>query len=246
MWEEFRRKVERLKSLDQQFQVFGAEYHQYFFNPKVSESRIIEIEKLSNFILPEQLKNYYLTLGNGKAGIYFGVVKLEDLLGFRALEDYTEVETLRKLRRDMPDEDDYFEVDHKYLTGLIRIEEEGCGHLTCVISKGERAGEIVHVSGDGYVFETRITMVEYYEAKYEANLAIFEALKNLMNSTKSFQEIEREVIENFAFHSTGDYISSIANIEKPASIFGTKFNKIYYGKTQNPWYEKVLNEWRKR
>jgi SMI1 / KNR4 family (SUKH-1) len=246
MWEEFRRKVELLKNLDRQFQVFGAEYHQYFFNPTVSESRIAEIEKLSDIILPEQLKNYYLTLGNGKAGINFGVVKLEDLLGFRALEDYTEVETLKKFRRDTPDEDDYFEVDHKYLTGLIRIEEEGCGHLTCVISKGGRAGEIVHVGNDGYVFETRKMMAEYYEAKYDAHLAIFEAVKNLMNSTKSYQQIEREMIEKSDFYSSGDYISSIANIEKPASIFGTKFNKIYYGKTQNPWYEKVLNEWRKR
>ncbi|MEK7725313.1 MAG: SMI1/KNR4 family protein [Acidobacteriota bacterium] len=246
MWEQFSRKVELLRNLDRQFQVFGAEYHQYAFNPKVSESRIGEIEKSSDIILPEQLKNYYLTLGNGKAGINFGVVKLEDLLGFRALEDYTEVETLKKFRRDTPDEDDYFEVDHKYLTGLIRIEEEGCGHLTCVISKGERVGEIVHVSNDGYVFETRKTMIEYYEAKYASHLAIFEALKKLMNSAKSYQQIEREMIEKFDFYSTGDYISSIANIEKPASIFGTKFNKIYYGKTQNPWYEKVLNEWRNK
>lgn len=246
MWEEFRRKVECLKNLDRQFQVFGAENHQYSFNPTISKNQIAEVETLNNILLPEQLKYYYLTLGNGNVGINFGVVKINDLLGFQALEAYTEVEILKQFRRDTSDEDDYFEVDYQYLTGLIRIEEEGCGHLTCVISKGERAGEIVHVSNDGFVFETRKMMIEYYENQYETHLTIFETVKKLMTSEKSYQQIEREMIETFDFYATGDYIASIANVEKPASIFGTKFNKIYYGKTQTPWYQKVLNDWRKR
>ena len=65
-----------------------------------------------------------------------------------------------------------------------------------------------------------------------------------MDSGASLAEINQAVRGKFESYDAEDIIVSIADVEKPAALFGNGGNRIYHGATQTPWYEKVLREWR--
>ncbi|MDQ3800087.1 MAG: SMI1/KNR4 family protein [Acidobacteriota bacterium] len=239
MWENCLEKLERLKNLDKQFQVFGAEEHQYILNSPLPDEVIDEIAEEIEIPLPLELKRFYAEVGNGIAGPDYGLIDIYGLRGIRANAPYVDVEALkRKLGRKYLDEGN--------LSGLVSVVAQGCGHEICLITSGEKVGKVVYVSGDGYVSETDQNLVEYYEKWLDNQLDKFEAVEALMRAGRSYQEIDEEISEKFASYDAGDIISSIADAEKPVELFGTPHHKIYSGAKQFPWYEEVLREWQRR
>ena len=167
--------------------------------------------------------------------------------GYRPSEIYTDAATLRAMSGDdsSKSEDGYFEVNKDYLTGLITIIDEGCGHETCLITTGPRAGEVVKVSLEGYVHETGKNLIETYEGWLDPELEKFETVRKMMIDGASLDEISRAFVEQFGSHDAGDIVVSVADVEKPVELFGTEYHRIYHGASQKPWYESVLREWRK-
>ncbi|HLM00005.1 MAG TPA: SMI1/KNR4 family protein, partial [Pyrinomonadaceae bacterium] len=207
MWEICLEKLEKLKNLDRQFQVFGAEEHQYILNSPLPDEVIEEIEEEIEIPLPLELKRFYAEAGNGIAGPDYGLTDIYGLRGIRANAPYVDVEALkRKLSRKYLDEGN--------LSGLVSVVAQGCGHEICLITSGEKAGKVVYVSGDGYVDETDRNLVEYYEKWLDDHLDKFETVEALMRAGRSYQEIDEAVSEKFASYDAGDIISSIADAEK--------------------------------
>jgi len=139
---------------------------------------------------------------------------------------------------------EYFEISHDQITGLIVIIEEGCGHETCLVTTGPRAGEVVHVSLEGYVHETGKNLVQTYNEWLDLELGKFELVVGLMRSGATLEEINAAVNEKYESYDAEDVIVSIADVEKPVELFGTGGSRIYHGATQTPWYESVLRAWR--
>jgi len=246
MWDHIVEKLARLKSLDRQCQVFGAELHQYHLKPCVPENILLGFAGWLRVEVPAELLSFYREVGDGVAGPYYGLRTAALVDQYRASEPYKDASTLRAIARNgETDESDYFEVGREQITGLISIIDEGCGHEYCLVTTGPKTGKVVSVSLEGYVHETDLTFSQFYEAWLDRELTKFDEVQGLMNSTSSLQEIETTIREKFNSLDASDIIASIADAEKPIELFGTTHAKIYHGASQTPWYEKVLADWRK-
>jgi hypothetical protein len=249
MWGGVLDKLRHLKAIDRQCQAFGADAHRYLLRPCLSAKGIDEIERRLGVPLPSALRSFYTEVGDGVAGPYYGLEPAADLKGYRPGESYPGVEVFRQLAAtegSPPDHRGYFEMSHEALAGLLSIIEEGCGHQVCVISTGPRTGNVVYLSADGHVVETEQTLLDIYAEWLDGEIERFEAIRSLMSAGKSFEQIQTETIARFNEYDPGDRIASIADVQKPASLFGEGTQRIYHGATQYPWYESVLREWQQR
>jgi hypothetical protein len=247
MWDDIFTKLERLLDLDNQRQVFGADRHYYSLAYQVPEAEMANLERRLGVSLPAELREFYLDWGNGVVGPHYGLRPIEEIEGYRASQPYTDAATLRAqaLKEGRArDSEEYFTVERSDLSGLVAIIDEGCGHEICLVTNGPRAGEVVNVSAEGYVHETNRTLIQTYEQWVDRELGKFELVKSLMTSGAALDEIDCEVREKFESYDAEDIIVSIANVEKPAALFGSGGSRIYHGATQTPWYEKILREWR--
>jgi hypothetical protein len=239
MWEKCLEKLERLQSIDRQYQAFGAEEHLYMLYPCIPDEVIAEIEEEINIVLPLELRRFYVEVGNGVAGPDYGLSSIYGLRGIRADEPYVDVEILKQ----KSDRNYLLEED---LTGLVSVVAQGCGHEVCLITSGEKVGKVVYVSGDGYVTETDRNLIDVYQEWLDTELDKFETVETMMRAGASYDEIDEQINKKFSTYNAGDIISSIADVEKPSELFGTMHHKIYSGAEQFPWYEKVLREWQQR
>ena len=247
MWEDVFTKLQRLLNLDNQLQVFGAENHRYYLADQVSEEALAFAEMRLRVVLPNELRDFYFNWGNGEVGPHYGLRPIEMVTGYRAAEAYTDAARLRARaieQGEATESDKYVAVERGQLTGLIAIIDEGCGHELCLVTNGPRIGEVVDVSEDGYIHETGRTLIQTYEQWVERELGKFEMVRDLMDSAASLEEINEAVREKFESYDAEDIIVSIADVHKPAALFGSGGSRIYSGATQTPWYEKVLRDWR--
>jgi hypothetical protein len=245
MWEESKKKIEQLAALDKQRQVFGASNHDYHLYNTLTEDDIATFEDWLGARFPEELRAFYREVGNGVAGPHYGLLEAHSVRGYRPAEPYTEAATLRGMSGDGSEStSEYFEISHDQITGLIVTIEAGCGHEICLVTTGARAGEVVHVSLEGYVQETGENLVQTYNEWLDRELGKFDLVVGLMRSGATLEEINAAVNEKYESYDAEDVIVSIADVEKPAELFGTGGSRIYHGATQTPWYESVLREWR--
>ena len=115
--------------------------------------------------LPEDLKFFYSNFGDGGAGPHYGILPIKRLSGYKPQLPYQGVEELRNIAFDFePSSDEYFEVSHDEIQGLITIMNVGCGHEICLVSCSENndeIGRVVNVSADGNVSETKKHYLKY-------------------------------------------------------------------------------------
>lgn len=244
MWDEVATKLARLKALDQQRQVFGAQHHDYDLFPPLSEEDLAGPEQWLGVPFPKELRAFYREVGDGIAGPYYGLHPTVRIDAYRPSELYTDAATFRSRAPGASESDGYITVDRQELTGLLAIIDEGCGHEVCLVTSGPRTGEVVMVSIEGHVHETNQTFLQFYTEWLDEELGKFEMVRDLMNGESSLEEIDKQVHEKFGTYDAEDIIISIANAAKPVELFGTAHHRIYHGATQTPWYESVLREWR--
>jgi hypothetical protein len=245
MWNEVATKLARLKALDQERQVFGAQHHEYELFSRLSDEELAEIEQWLGVAFPKELRAFYQEVGDGIAGPYYGLNPSVRVEPYRPSELYIDAAAFRaRVPQASETEEDYFTVDREELTGLIGIIDEGCGHEICLVTTGPRTGEVVMLSIEGHLHETNQTFLQFYTGWLDRELGKFEMVRELMDGESSLEEIDKEVMEKFGTYDAEDIIISIANAEKPEELFGTAHHRIYHGATQTPWYESVLREWR--
>ncbi len=61
-------RLEELRSIDKNLNIFGTSEHKYFLNDPVSESTVSAFERRFDITLPEDYRNFLLLVGNGGAG----------------------------------------------------------------------------------------------------------------------------------------------------------------------------------
>ena len=246
-WFEVREKIDQLSSLDKGRQIFGADRHGYRLLPVANEGELSEGEERLGVNLPSELRQFYMTIGNGIAGPHYGLTRLEDLYGFNPSLPYQGLAYFRALaasQETLPSDNDYFEISHEEIQGLIVIIPEGCGHQTCLISSGENAGKVVSVSCDGYVEESQLSFADHYSAWLDANIDAFKKIQQLINSSFSMAEIKAIFLEEFHSYDASDLAVSLMGVEKPAELFGSGNLRIYNHAIQFPWYEEQLRVYR--
>ena len=152
-------KLLKLESLDSSYSLFGSEAHCYQLNPICAEQEVRDFESRFDIALPNGYRHFLLELGNGGAGPYYGVEKLQDSL-FIDLDAKREDELLDPSKPFMltdrwnmssPDAEleseafDRYEAvyfDDKWVNGVLNICNFGCGVSLNLVVNGPEAGNI--------------------------------------------------------------------------------------------------------
>ena len=245
-WAAIVEKLDHLKTMDRHCAAFGAESHRYSFSAPISSDEISSAESKLGISLPDELKSFYREVGNGGAGPYYGLLAARALRGFQPAEIYPGVESLRQIASasgSRVDDNGYFEISYREIKGLVSIIDEGCGHQVCLVTTGPISGRVVNVSANGFVFETRKNLFDLYNEWLDRELELFESVQNLMNQARSYEQINEEMIARFKDYHADDRMASLADVPKPAELFGEGNTKRYHGASQIPWFKQVLKEW---
>lgn len=194
-------KIVKLKTLDTNKNLFGAESHNYEFQPPLSEATISQFEKSHQIILPPAYRVFLQQIGNGGIGPYYGLESLED--GVFASLDYKEEKYgLQNLSEPFPHTDEWnlpgdvnnmseeayqiweeacFHDD--IANGLLRIANFGCGVSINLVVNGVAYGEIWvddRCNSNGiypdFYFgnESRLDFLAWYELWLDKSIKEFE------------------------------------------------------------------------
>jgi hypothetical protein len=176
-----KKKISKLKSLDNTFSIFGSDNHKYKFSSKVSENEILKFEKAHGIRLPEFYREFILEFGSSGCGPCYGLLNLK--YGILDIPQNTKESDIIKLSNnfrfntfwnleDFPKDDyDLWEDeydDSKWCDGMLRICHEGCGYFVNIVITGKERGNIWV---DGRVSEGGIYPVNYHKGKEITNFA---------------------------------------------------------------------------
>lgn len=139
-----RQIVRRLGSLDKRRVVFGAGRHDYRFEPRISESTLVDFEAVHEIVLPPSYRAYITALGNGGPGPHYGVTPL--CLDLPRVGHPFPFETATEI------DDDAFDELPDALDGAVHLAEVGCGTYALLVVCGVAAGQV------------------WYDARYEGGI----------------------------------------------------------------------------
>ena len=164
---ELKNKHSRLKKLDggsfwkrPQYKVFGSDSHGYKFNAPLSIEQIKRFEEQHRILLPDDYRNFLLTVGNGGSGPAYGLLPLwqwnieleieqDDFLSipfphadqWNMVRDFDmEDDAVYESEAFQKWEEDYYSNDH--ITGSIRICHYGCAIYYLLVVTGDERGMI--------------------------------------------------------------------------------------------------------
>lgn len=133
---------------DEGLEVFGAESHQYRLSPTASEDAVRNFECQHGIRLPEEYRDFLLSVGNGGAGPYYGIYGLRELeQELKDDESYClQVEPV--LEPKMSDEDWKRVARERPFAGILPIGSQGCTHMTGLMLRGAYQGQVVYFDLD--------------------------------------------------------------------------------------------------
>lgn len=120
--EELLNKFQRLKRLDKKFKIFGSDSHRYQFNDSLSDEDLAIYESKYDVKLPEDYRTFLRVIGNGGAGPYYGINKLEE-----SIPDYRK-EDINFLKEAFPQKEDW-NYSSKVFEILDLLRGQGFGNL---------------------------------------------------------------------------------------------------------------------
>jgi len=156
-------KLNNLRKLDEKLSVFGADSHEYILNPVLSEDEVLKFEREHGITIPEDYRQFILTVGNGGAGPFYGLMKLEDNdenkpdlskpfeytkeEPFMIMNMYEEIEEQLEEYEDEDEQDEAREallndMYKKCDRGIIFLAHEGCGMYSVLVANGEEYGNV--------------------------------------------------------------------------------------------------------
>ena len=181
--------IKILGQLDAGLSIFGARSHHWKINPPIDKESLRKIESSLGYHLPSTYREYIIEIGNGGAGPYFGVRKLQpDLEGDRLERMRREFigidEILRRVREVgiEIDEDGYYEIfDNllvdEFLSGTWYLAPDGCGHSERLVLHGKEAGSVFSLGNEGGIYSEKIDFLDWmlawlnkYRSQYKSVL----------------------------------------------------------------------------
>ncbi len=193
--EEFTRiqqKLELLRQLDPDLQVFGASGHWYAFNYPMDESEIADYEEDCNIKLPPDYRAFITTIANGGAGPFYGLEQLGSglLIDLESPDKgYLDASipfphTTNFNPKDSVDAHGYALTQDainspSWANGLVRLANFGLGITVNLVINGPDYGKTwvdEHINGAGFYpdhllgNEGRLSFLEWYELWLDQSL----------------------------------------------------------------------------
>lgn len=197
--ERIKEKFNRLKNGDKNFRLFGSVRHRHELNDVLSEEEVAAFEARYKIRLPDEYRAFLLAIGNGGAGPFYGLEKLEDSL--YADMDARKDETQERVDPSLPfphtepqimfpegynldesDDEDFYKQwdDPKHTQGILRLCNFGCGVYLDLVVNGEEYGNIwsSDLASDNGIYPwgqlgdeaERITFLDWYELWLDQSL----------------------------------------------------------------------------
>lgn len=161
---DFPERLKKLVSLageaDKKCKVFGSGRYKYKFNPPTSLADVREFEEKYKIKIPDSFVRYLTEIGNGGAGVDYGIYSLKDIDNFNEdhllncdsektifdYENYKEVWKNLTIELDNTDNDEiYDEIYNQLINGWLVIGTAGCTYDYILICKGEHYGKVAIV-----------------------------------------------------------------------------------------------------
>jgi hypothetical protein len=195
--DEVRRGLEQLRAADPNYERFAASTHRYQLNPVLKPDEVAAFEASHGIRLPEEYKEFLLTVGNGGVGPYYGIYPLLDAaLDHRWAErkridlsspfphsaawDEPWLDTIDWDAGERPDDDTLFAyLDPRHMSGALCISQVGCGDFLLLVVNGAERGNIWFDGRGNYsgIFPeqaaggtARISFSEWYLAWLDARI----------------------------------------------------------------------------
>ncbi|MCB0691937.1 MAG: SMI1/KNR4 family protein [Saprospiraceae bacterium] len=257
-------KIHELKKLDKRYSTFGANRHKFNLNKTKSESEIIEFERNNGIKLPTGYRNFIKLIGNGGAGPYYGLEKLEDGvyvdLDYKERGDkvnlakpfkFTEKWNIDdkqfqgedgEFRHDLKDKD-YFKPE--WADGMLRISNFGCGVSINLIVNGEEYGNIWaddRCNDQGILpfhpnDKNRVQFLDWYEAWLDDSLSPFIRIKKML-LTNSVENVIKDEWESKNYNIRS-YVYNIMDIEPPKTTHHKPEYNEEMERKREIWLDKV-------
>jgi uncharacterized protein (TIGR02996 family) len=173
-------KMERLRDLDPQCEVFGARGHRYQFAPPLAEAELLGLERRLGFLLPAEYRAFVLRVCNGHVGPGYGLEPLvpsaapATLAEICPLTDADAEAVLKEMRSSDPQ--DWPDIPESP-PGALLLAETGGGGSNFLVLNGQQRGK-VWAAGDEFTAPdvdlgdfTPHGFVSWYEAWLDACLA---------------------------------------------------------------------------
>ena len=156
MWDadQIRATLAAIAAADPECTAFGASRHGHRLGPPLAETDVTAFEQQHQITLPASYRGFVLRVGDGGAGPYYGLYRL-DRSGTLSLE-WDERPVPRQLATPFPHttlwnpnaagseswmtDDEYF--DAKWSTGSLIIAEFGCGAFFRLVVSGAARGQV--------------------------------------------------------------------------------------------------------
>jgi len=193
-------KLEKLKTLDSKFSIFGADSHKYILEPKLSEDEIVKFEQENKINLPDEYRQFLMHAYNGGAGPFYGMLNLDSeennkkYLPEEFPFDFNNPFSIFDLMDDAPEDDDeneafWDEINKQACSGIIFLAHEGCGMFSVLVVKGKEYGNVwfFDLANDAGVFPLANSLgkpMGFYEWY---NIWLDSAVNELENGVDSLQ-----------------------------------------------------------
>ena len=144
-------RLDFLRRTDPGFTRFGSAGHRYLLNQPLTEPEVTAFEARHGVSLPEDYRAFLLEVGDGGAGPFYGIFRLDrsdlparyddDLLpGFLA-GTFPHTLPWNELGDRSPEaEDEYF--DPAQIRGSLNLSHQGCGYMVRLVLNGPRRGTL--------------------------------------------------------------------------------------------------------
>jgi hypothetical protein len=144
-------RLDFLRRMDPESARFGSIVHRYALNQPLTESQVTAFEAQHAVRLPETYRTFLLEVGDGGAGPFYGVFRLDrsdlsdrddedQLPGFLA-GDFPHTQAWNVLGDGSPaGEDEYF--DPALIRGSLNLSHQGCGYMVRLVLNGPQQGTL--------------------------------------------------------------------------------------------------------
>lgn len=140
-----------LRRTDPGFTRFGSARHRYLLNPPLTESAVTAFETRYGISLPEDYRAFVLEVGDGGAGPFYGIFRLDrsDLGPRRDDEDLLPGFLAGSFPHERPWSEDYDSpegeqeyVDPAHIRGSLNLSHQGCGYMVRLVLSGPQRGTL--------------------------------------------------------------------------------------------------------
>lgn len=150
-------KLIELRQKDRELKTFGSESHQYNLGPRKSEVELAAFEQRYGIALPKGYRKFLLEIGDGGAGPYYGLGRLEYALSIEMDSPMVELDPSKPFPHteawnmsfdEAADDEEYFRqrdeiyYNDQWINGVLRIAHFGCGVFMNLVVKGPEYGHV--------------------------------------------------------------------------------------------------------